>query len=188
MTTLGIALEATYASIGRALISCQILEASFYPLFVLVKETASPSDSGDEVFVTPKDFKNPMRGALTLLSERQLITPELFSEFDAFIDLRHLLVHRYVSKFGLPADDDVEGMGLLRTLAEDVRKKADALSRRLALSALAFNTDPVRIFLSASNQPPMAEAVATAARTLSPSTSRTPFEHPIRAKDSASEE
>lgn len=126
-------MEQAYAAIGRAVFAAQDLETVLIPIFEFFKMQTEPGylekTSG---YVSAGAYKIPIKNVVKYLSERGSIAPDLEARLAAYVDARHLLVHRWVQQHGWPADDDAQAFGPIVELAGRVEREAKELTRQFA--------------------------------------------------------
>ena len=103
-------MEQAYAAIGHAVFAAQNLETVLIPIFEFFKMQTAPGyleKTGG--YVSTGAYKVLIKNVVKFLSERGSIAPDLEARLAAYVDARHLLVHRWVQQHGWPADDDTQG-------------------------------------------------------------------------------
>ena len=124
-------MDTTYIAVGRALLATQILETALVPIYELYRVSTEPDRlAKTQGYLSAGAFKVPTSTIVKMLSDKGSIAADLETRIKAYIDNRHLLVHRWTQEHGVPATE--KDFLLLAMLALKVEMEARELSRILA--------------------------------------------------------
>lgn len=132
-------MEQAYAAIGRAVASAQIFETVLTPIFECFKMQTKPGyreKTGG--YVSAGTFKVPIKNIIKALSAKGDIAPDLEGRLNAYVEDRHLLVHRWFQEKGWPAENDTTGFGPIIELANRVEREARELTLLFASYMVKF--------------------------------------------------
>jgi hypothetical protein len=128
-----------YLAIGRAVAAAQIFETALVPIVELSRMVADPAYR-DETrgYVRAGKFKVPITSIVNTLTERGDIASDLATRLSEYAENRHTLIHRWVQKYGWPADDDAAGWAPIIELANRVNAEATLLTKLLVGYVVKF--------------------------------------------------
>ena len=135
-------MEIAYKAIGKAILAAQVFETALVPIFEIHRIHIEP-DRLEKTggFIPPGAFKSPLANMVKILVLKGQVAPELEQRLLAYIENRHLLVHRWVQEHGWPDDNNPEDFVPLLELAQKVENEALALTRILTTYIVKY-TEP----------------------------------------------
>lgn len=96
-------MDVAYTAVGRAIIAAQTLETALVPILELHRVHSEPDRlSRTGGYLSAGAFKVPVSSMVKLLAERGSIAPNLENRLSAYVEDRHLLVHRWIQVHGIP--------------------------------------------------------------------------------------
>ena len=126
-------MQQAYTAIGRAVFFAQIFETALVPIFEGFKMQTDPSylqKTGGHI--SAGAFKVPIANIVKALSAAGNIAPDLEARLNAYVEDRHLLIHRWVKEHGWPDQNDAEGFAPIIALASRVENEAKQLTLSFA--------------------------------------------------------
>ena len=123
-------MELAYVAVGRAILAAQLFETALVPIFEMHRIHSEPDRLGKTGgYLAAGAFKVPIASIVRILAEKGTIAPDLETRLKAYVEDRHLLVHRWVQERGIPDDNNPKDFLLLAEFALRVEREARELAR-----------------------------------------------------------
>lgn len=125
-------MDIAYTAVGRAVLATQMLETALVPILEMHRLHAEPgrlTETGG--YLSAGAFKVPVSNIVKLLVEKGAIAPDLEERLNAYVQDRHLLIHRWIQERGLPDERSPKDFLLLAEFAVRVEREARELTRML---------------------------------------------------------
>lgn len=128
----GVCMEQAYAAIGRAVFAAQMFETALIPIFEGFRMYTEPGYLEKTGGCLPAGaFKIPIKNVIKALAEKGSIASDLETRLSAYVEDRHLLIHRWLQERGWPVENDATGFIPIIELANRVEQEAKELARQL---------------------------------------------------------
>jgi len=119
-----------FAAVGQAVWMSQIFETALIPIYEIFKihaDSAYVKRTGG--FVPPGAYKTPIKNIIKQLTAAGRIDAAIEQKLDAYIESRHILVHRWFVLYGWPDDEDSDEWAKIEAHANSLTSQARDLTQ-----------------------------------------------------------
>jgi hypothetical protein len=120
-----------YEAVGRAVLTAQVFEIVFVVCIELVQSMRRVNLGESTDLINPNRFRDPTKKLLKELAERNDIDAAFEGQIGDLVEKRHLLIHRWALKNGLPGDSDADEIARLTALAVEVEHASSHITSLL---------------------------------------------------------